>query len=1079
MYFTNFLQIKNIYDFYDKQSSNQKHHILTTSKEVLEGELKEGIKNLCVYLWENPNFIIFFIQNSYNRDLVENLIQLIIERFFTNLLSQEIIEPQLFYIISYFLKKEINEITLKNKSDFLKKTVSYKLFKKLRRNPKLIIYFRHIIKKIVNEVYIYSQSSNNELYDIIFNNRINLSINKIEEKINEKRNEEKRIKEKSKSSKNNMNYKKFKKTTTINENLINYEEIKKKYFLNISKSFLEGKIKEYENNILLKEFCKFQLNSFYNFANNQDKNELFTNDNLLKNLSSCSIKEVENIYIRNLSLSIHFMNHFLNILNEEIKEIPLQIRQICKIIKLLVKEKFPDIKKFELNAMIGIFFFENLLFPLFTNPQLNSVLLTSKNLSEDLYYNLFAIASYLKCLIHGYFYFEYNDECDYTPFNAYFIEKLPLLDEILEKICDVEIPKYIQKLVFESKNDDPSNEINFNYLYNEKYIIYHQAFCLTFGELSFIMKNIYINQDKLFENEKNSRLFNLWDKIYKHKSYKDLFSGKSLKENPIDNKKIKKISKTEKTPLEKETQQIYEFINNISSKKKITKEYFIINNTMFKINKKNFNEEELLNKNFLNYDVNNNNLDMFQILKDSLCDILNNLPSFNELIYSKQLNDINIKDFNTLIIELKKYFDYYSFNHMNFEQSSKSIELKWALNFFLEKENKILNDLNTNNYFAFFNQIENDINNSINEMNNNCFIISNFEDNNLNIIRNQQISAFILNKLKKMNTNLIVQKIIKKYSAFIQISTKIVKNKNQNKKNIWSDVVFEIKKGKEKDDKWYDINNVYISEKNNYINYKTIESFIENFTFENEFLNIDKYNNNGEEIPDEKKNIFDYLAQLKIPEKINTYIDISIKELLFEKIYHNIYSKQDVPLIVSKIKKKIFCSLYDIIYRNYVPCSDDNLLHKKSIMLSWTNLSHFTNEQFPLHQSLVPSIVENFKQLEKKKIPKVKLSYLIKVNEILSSIHCQKEINFNNKKLNNIDYLNPVLIYSIIKSKPLNLASDIRFIEVFMNEKDKEIKYLKEIKKHISFIIEITYKDLYGNMNEENYYKNCNMYFKE
>ena len=135
------------------------------------------------------------------------------------------------------------------------------MFKQLRRNPKLIKNFRYILKNIIKEVYIYSQTRNNEIYDLILTNKIYLSIPMIEEKINEKINEEKKIKEKNKVK--NINNKKYK--NQIKNKIINPEEITKKYFQNITKSFLEEKIEEYKNDNLLKEFCQFQLNSF-NFS---------------------------------------------------------------------------------------------------------------------------------------------------------------------------------------------------------------------------------------------------------------------------------------------------------------------------------------------------------------------------------------------------------------------------------------------------------------------------------------------------------------------------------------------------------------------------------------------------------------------------------------------------------------------------------------------------------------------------------------------------------------------------------------------------------------------------------------------
>jgi hypothetical protein len=254
--------------------------------------------------------------NSYNKDLDKNFIELITNRFYTNFLSKNLLEPQLFYIISTFLKKEINELNYDKKYDFLKKTICHKIFKQLIRNSEFIKYFREIIKDIIKDVYIHSQSKNNEIYDIIMTNKILLSIPMLEEKINEKRNEEKKIKEKNKNIKNNI-YKKNK-----NENNINKaEDISKKYLQNVTKSFLEEKFDEYKNNIMMKDYCEVQLKNFGKFINEHNQSELYTNNNLFNRISSSSIKEVDIVYKRNLILAIHFMNNFLDIINKKINEV--------------------------------------------------------------------------------------------------------------------------------------------------------------------------------------------------------------------------------------------------------------------------------------------------------------------------------------------------------------------------------------------------------------------------------------------------------------------------------------------------------------------------------------------------------------------------------------------------------------------------------------------------------------------------------------------------------------------------------------------------------------------------------------
>ena len=260
--------MRNIYDFYEKNESKQKHHKFSTSKEVVEGELHQDIKNLCVYLWENPNVIITIIKNCYNKHLVKNIIQLITNRFYNNFISPNIIEPQLFYIIAYFLKKEINELTIEHRANFLKKSICHKIFKYLRRNPKIILFFKKILKEFIEEVHSNTQSKNNEAYELINSNKIYLSIPMIEEAITEKKNEEKKSKDKYKNIFKIIKKAKINQDTNnkVNKNddvFSNCEEISKNIFSNVTQNFLSEKIKDYNNNdknsILMREYCESLL----------------------------------------------------------------------------------------------------------------------------------------------------------------------------------------------------------------------------------------------------------------------------------------------------------------------------------------------------------------------------------------------------------------------------------------------------------------------------------------------------------------------------------------------------------------------------------------------------------------------------------------------------------------------------------------------------------------------------------------------------------------------------------------------------------------------------------------------------
>ena len=59
------------------------------------------------------------------------------------------------------------------------------------------------------------------------------------------------------------------------------------------------------------------------------------------------------------------------------------------------------------------------------------------------------------------------------------------------------------------------------------------------------------------KNGINSNLSKAWDKIFKHKLYKDLISGKAIKENPISQNKTGKTKKIKNNPVDKDIKQIY------------------------------------------------------------------------------------------------------------------------------------------------------------------------------------------------------------------------------------------------------------------------------------------------------------------------------------------------------------------------------------------------------------------------------------------------------------------------------------------------------------------------------------------
>ena len=99
-YYSKLLKMRTIYDIYDKNPIDQKNHILTVSKEALEGEFKNDVKELIKHLWENPSIILTFLTNITNKEDKNRLVYIIMNTFYENIFSINSIDERLFCIIS-------------------------------------------------------------------------------------------------------------------------------------------------------------------------------------------------------------------------------------------------------------------------------------------------------------------------------------------------------------------------------------------------------------------------------------------------------------------------------------------------------------------------------------------------------------------------------------------------------------------------------------------------------------------------------------------------------------------------------------------------------------------------------------------------------------------------------------------------------------------------------------------------------------------------------------------------------------------------------------------------------------------
>ena len=1096
--------MRTIYDIYDKNPIDQKNHILTVSKEALAGDFKNDVKELILYLWENPSIIFVLFKNIQNKEEQNKLIYIIMNTFYENIFSINIIDETLFSIIFLLLKDEINQLKKKEEKElFLNDSLCANLLGELARKPEITKYFRKIIEDVVKDINDISNIINSSISNYVINNKINLNVNEIEEQINqkiiEKEKSEKMIKNrkhnnsfsvpehffsmkfkdirlKSEISLENNNFKNLKGNKNIkeknnnNENIEDDESLVKKYFDNITKDILIEKQKTIED-IKMKEYLQYQLDNLKDYENNNNINNsegIYTNQTVLKNIyGSLVSSKILAVYQKNFAIVIKALNKMLKNFLENINELPYNIRQICKIISLLVNKKFPNIKPFERNSFIGIFIIDKILFPLFQDPKINC-LITKIDRNEDSYFNYNFIVSLLSDFSLGYFFFETEKNGNYTPFNGYFLEKMPILMEIYDKIIDVETPKYLEELIENNdKNFNFKENINLIYqTYFERHKeeqIYNQSCCLSFGDLDFILKLINNYYIKLFE-QKDNKLKNIVDKINNNKNYKELLELKIKKEDEHP------VMSSDKNTKEKKD-------INLNCLIKPTVEYFIINNISFSDKLKYILDINLniLYINFKDLDSiqNSKNEDYLNnVLIKSLCETLYSLPYIDDLIKVEKIKKESLNNFQLFINDINNYIIFLSSMESYYQ---KYTTIEWSSYFLVENINKIKGD-----YTNYFNEIENYLNSLLikydfNELGS-CLYDFTYEKTK------QEISEISLLKLKKINTNSIVNRIINEFPIYIKIELKeqVTKVKENNKISIHTKLNLDIKRAKSKEKKKLsDSKGIYINEKNNLKIYKTICLFIKYFNLENDSKICQYINDFKEKNKDnqkEKKDIYDYIKHIELPEKIILFINTTLKETISDMLYIEKINKTEIPSILLKTNEKIIKGLF-ILSREYLPNDKDNELYNKTKLLSWTNINHYINDKYHLYDSIILFIVNCLTKFENKKTVLGKINCISQIKYILLNIQNISKIKYYNESKTGNIYLNPLLIYSIIKFQPKYFYSDIKFISTFIDidEKNKinNMELIEELKCYIKYILELNYNNLNGNISPEEYNNLC------
>ena len=921
-------------------------------------------------------------------------------------------ENNLLYVITLMLKDEINKIENINQVDiFLNNTKCGFLLEELIKMPDIQIYFKKVILKTVEKI-----ERNCSFREIKFkSSEILKELNKLKDE------------EVKKGKKNKTQEEIY--TKIINSNVFDPS-------INFSRddNSLECKkrndlfVKKYIPNLGIKDFCEYAEK-----AKNEKKTNLLVYFNKLENDIKSSKNQdlysnktlMNNMLITNLPtyLLTFYQNDFLEVISfiEQLIEdlmnntflLPNSIKYICKIISILIKQKFKDITKIEENAFISKFLIGKLLIPIISFPNFNS-LICDFIISGNTLKNIKIINIIVEKLFLGQLFKNDSKEAEYTPFNWFFLDKMETILLFFEKVTNTYLPLFIDKCIYDKLPKDYSYEYfneNKEQIYAKTSICFsvNNLFCLLNG----LQKSSYLFQTN---NPKAIRLQKSFERLNTEETKNEI---KEKNENILkkyrEKAKISEKYKDKWQDIEIKNYYLYNF-------QEIEKKYenlFLINNKIanFYIDIKKMNKNKQLSQEEKNIIK----------VKNYLCNSLGNFRIINK-------SDFNIGSTSNTIKMLNEIKFYMSIP--NFILNNNTIPSIWYINSILDYLNKIPKDYKENDFQKLFKELTQNLNNSINDLDFEKLILFRNKLKFLDKMNNYYTNA------KQLINNITINETIKHIVEDVFIPIDLNYKYNDSVK------IFELTKSNIKE-KLFEDNIIYEDQKKNIISFKTIEAFTRYFP------NLAKYQLL------QGINPIDIIKELSINHKINDYFKI-IKEkinLIIKKDKKKIYSDKIEDYIMNKIYEKIYPP---------EPDDKDSELFKKSMQLSWVEPHYFVKKDY-IYDNFLPDILNEFKQINIVKTPNKKYKCIINIFEYIKSL-----IKFNeglDKEIIGADDIIPVLNYIFIKAHPFRIFTDLEFIKIFFKSEYANNYEINQIQYMFELLISYTANSF--NLTPEEYRKRC------
>ena len=836
--------------------------------------------------------------------------------------------------------------------------------------------------------------------------------------------------------------------------------------VNINEKFLMGIYKKEENKII-KDFILKQIKKIRNSYNKNiyDSYQLFEFLIKKKKTSKNSI-----IYFREgVKVIQKFIDQLLSNLEDD-TIIPNSIKIICKFIYILTKKKFKQITKLELNNFVGRFLFDKLILPFLKNPDLSEAS-KSKILGMQTRRNLINIYLVFKNLVKGEL-FNYEQNINMVVFNKFIIDNYYRINNIIDKILDVEIPEKLKRLSEQFyKNNDfildnskrSEEEINYDYFKeNPNDFMQHKSICFSLKEL-YLFHNIVRRNEPAFI-EKGKPLEKVLNSLSKFiSSQQDIDNHYYVIISDNYNKEAKELlfHKEETKPLgtaktkEEIIQNLHYCISFLIGKMEILPHWeWVVQNYKTEDTFENINE-------YLNSYEEINILcnDSIPLNWYSLY-IINNLKnvSSNEAMNDYQLlyDDIE-KQIREQLKRLSRLNEFLTVNMTN-----KFLLIDNKIKIFEEELENVKNTFINIKALQFMDYKDsNDLLCSlanIEELNNKGCDINKFEyTGKKNIILQKE--TYRPNKNDKNKKKEKVEDIPSHLGFFCYSISEFKYRFMSYYKNIYKEIR-EFKENKNKRSSnignGNEENNIETNAK------EVLEKYME--------LVLNSL---------ERNRVFDFpieidldlnIEQLRIKNKRESILKVTNEETDEEEEQPKDIPTQFREKAQNSILNHILKSLCVKCYFERKILKEDENFYKKCVSLSWVKPENLYIPEDIIDEFILNNIIEHMKKMDEMRTPEGMLNEFGFAVQMINSSYI-----FMTVKPAEANDLLPIIIYSIIKARPQRMIFNIRFIEFFFDNKDLKgaLGYnLIQAKSSIAFINDSINGKSFG-ISEEEFQKRC------